>query len=95
MIAKLIPTSHFTNSLGERWLARVDESGDVLVSGDDVAGEWFRIRDDGQIDGGLILADDEFAWLAEFYHQQTGGQLQPTLTQLLSQALQCLPGNVA
>ena len=81
-------TSSFTNSLGERWIARVDGSGDVLVSGDDVGGEWFRIRDDSQIEGGLILADDEFAWLSEFYHEQTGGQLQPTLTQHLAAAME-------
>ena len=87
MIAQLNPTSRFTNSLGERWIARVDGSGDVLVSGDDTGGELFRIRGDGQIEGGLILGDDEFAWLSEFYHEQTGGQIQPTLTQKLSQAL--------
>ena len=68
----------YTNTYGERlWLTVDLENGTALFGSDDF--DETAIEDDRIQNTGLILADDEFAWVAGVWRQLFGRELEKLL----------------
>jgi hypothetical protein len=79
---------YFESSCGDQWTVEIDrEAGTGVLRGGDV-GWKRRIRiADNRIDGGPILGDKEFAWLALCWKAATGRALEKPPMQVVKEIM--------
>ena len=72
MIAPRLPTWRFTNRYGEEWeFVYKSDSGAGILRGSDV--DWQEYPVVGGLAQGLILNEEEIAWLRKTWAEVTGG----------------------
>ncbi|MHB1038544.1 MAG: hypothetical protein ACYC35_29105 [Pirellulales bacterium] len=72
MIAPRLPLWRFTNRYGEEWEFVYDSgTGEGILRGSDV--DWQEYPVVGGLAPGLILNEEEIAWLRKTWAEATGG----------------------
>lgn len=69
--------SYFEGPYGDQWVVEIDrKAGTGILRGGDIGWDEPVTLHDDNLEGGLILGDEEFRWLAACWKAATGRELQ-------------------